>query len=74
VKPDTKERALRQSLNWLVAASAAARKDLTAVFVDRWRLPLAPATRKALKAVDLSRADLDPARVIRKLPVAFAPL
>jgi hypothetical protein len=71
VKPATKQRALRQSLNWLVAASAAARKDLTGVFVDRWRLPLADATRKALEAVDWSRAELDIAQVIKKLPVAF---
>jgi hypothetical protein len=72
VRPDTKERALRQSLNWLVASSLAAKKDLTSVFVDRWRLPLSARTRKALEAVDWSRAGLDPAGVIRKLPIEFA--
>jgi hypothetical protein len=71
VKPDTKEGALRQSLNWLVAASAAARKDLTPVFVGRWRFPLARRTQDALKQVDWSNPDLDPAKVIASLPVEF---
>jgi hypothetical protein len=68
VKPDTQDGALRQSLNWLVAASGAAGKDLSGVFAERWRLPLGKATRKVLQAVDWSRADLDVAGVIRKLP------
>jgi len=68
VKPDTKEKALRQSLNWLVSASIAAKKDLAPVFCDRWRMPLPDAARKALKAVDWAKADLDPAEVIKSLP------
>jgi hypothetical protein len=72
VKLDTQEGALRQSLNWLVAASAAAGKDLTPVFADRWRLPLPDATRKVLQGGDWSRADLDPAEIIRKLPAVSA--
>ena len=70
VKPDTKEKALQQSLSWLVSASVAARKDLTPVFCDRWRMPLPDATRKALKAVDWSRADLGPPEVVKGLPAA----
>jgi hypothetical protein len=72
VKADTADGALRQSLNWLVAASAAAGKDLSPVFADRWRLPLGGAIRRALWDVDWSHADLDPAEVIRKLPIEFA--
>lgn len=68
VKPDTKERALKQSMNWLVAASIAARKDLSPVFVARWRMPLNEKTQKALKAVDWSKVALDPADVIKSLP------
>jgi hypothetical protein len=71
VKPDTRPRTLRQSLNWLVAASAAAKKDLTPVFVGRWRMPLGGPTRKALQEVDCSRADLNPAGVLARLPVEF---
>jgi hypothetical protein len=71
VKPDTKEGALRQSLNWVVASSAAARKDLTPVFVERWRFPLAKTTQDALRKVDWSKTDLDPAKVIDALPVEF---
>jgi len=69
VKADTKEHALRQSLNWLAAASAAAGKDLTPVFADRWRLPLGQPTRKALGAVNWSRTDLDLAEILKKLPI-----
>lgn len=68
VKPDTEAGALRQALNWVVAASAAARKDLAAVFVDRWRMPLGPRTRAALKKADWRKAGLDPAAVLRTLP------
>ena len=35
VKPQDREAALRQSLNWLVLASCAARRDLSNVFADR---------------------------------------
>jgi hypothetical protein len=71
VAPTSKEAVLQQSLNWLVAASAAARTDLTPLFVDRYRMPLSRATREALAAVDWSRAERDPAGVIRDLPVRF---
>ncbi|MHB8860830.1 MAG: dipeptidase [Pirellulaceae bacterium] len=65
ISPDTEADALAQSLNWLVAASCAARKDLTPVFVDRWRMPLDPATREALCRVDWTSPSLDAAQVIR---------
>jgi len=67
VKPTNNDQALRQALNWLVAASVAARKDLSGIFVERWRLPLDKAARKALAEVDWTRPGLDPAEVIRKV-------
>lgn len=52
----TRDGALAQSWNWLVAASVAARKDLSPVFVNDWRLPLSEATRHELARVDWSTA------------------
>jgi hypothetical protein len=64
---DIEARALRQAMNWVVSASVAARKDLTPVFVGRWRMPLGEATRAALKKVDW-KAGPEPAIVLSKLP------
>ena len=55
----TREGALAQSWNWLVAASVAARKDLSPVFVVEWRLPLSSETRAALAQVDWATASVD---------------
>jgi len=55
---NTREGALAQSWNWLVAASVAARKDLSPVFVEDWRLPLSEETRKELAALDWTAAEL----------------
>jgi hypothetical protein len=67
VKPKNESDAISQSLNWLVAASAAARKDLTCVFVDRWRMPLDKSTRESLGKVDWKDAKLDVASIIGTL-------
>ncbi|OWK39400.1 calcium-binding protein [Fimbriiglobus ruber] len=74
IKPESKDAALTQALNWLVAASAAAGKDLTPVFVDRWRFPLAPPTARALKMVQWSDKDLDPVVVLKGLKPEFTPI
>ena len=52
-----------QSMNWLVAASCAARRDLAGLFVDRWRMPLTKETRDALNAIDWSSEDIDPCKI-----------
>lgn len=52
VKARSREGALAQSWNWLIAASVAARKDLTPVFVNDWRMPLSAETRAALAEID----------------------
>jgi hypothetical protein len=49
----------------------AARKDLTPVFVGRWRFPLAKTAQAGLSKVDWSNADLDVAKVIDTLPIEF---
>ena len=73
VKPDSKEAGLRQSLHWYVAASIAARKDLSSVFCDRWRLPLARKAREAAAKIRWSRSDLKPAEALSAIPAEFTP-
>ncbi len=68
----SREAALRQSLNWLVAASCAARQDLAGVFADRWRLPLNRATREALAQVKWHEPGTDALAVLAQLPKDIA--
>lgn len=75
IKADSAQAALRQSLSWLVAASCAARKDLSGLFVDRWRLPLSPETRQALARVRWEAPSTDASTVLGLLPAdPFAPV
>jgi hypothetical protein len=71
IKPENKDAALRQSYCWLLAASCAAKRDLAPIFIDRWRLPLADETRKALAAVDWQSAETNAPAVLDKVPVKF---
>lgn len=73
VKARDREGALRQSFNWLVAASCAARKDLSDVFVDRWKLPLAEKTRKALKEIAWGKGGVDSRTVLDSITPEFLP-
>lgn len=59
VKPTDTKTGLRQAMNWYVAASYAASKDLSPVFVDRWRLPLSEVGRAATAKIDWSEQDAD---------------
>ena len=68
VKADNAETALRQSLHWVVAASCAARRDLSGVFADRWRFPMSAETRRIFAGIAWESPDTDAARVLRKLP------
>jgi hypothetical protein len=68
IEPKDESAALRQSLSWLVAASCAARKDLSPLFADRWRMPLAPQTRQALSATNWTDPNLAAAQVLKTLP------
>lgn len=67
VKPNNPSRALKQACNWLVSASAAAQKDLTPIFVDRWRMPLDKIKRQMLGKVDWKSGRIDVASIIKKL-------
>jgi hypothetical protein len=68
IEPKDEKAALRQSLSWLVAASCAARKDLSPAFADRWRMPLSPETRQTLSATNWSDPNLAAAQVLKTLP------
>ncbi|MFM9960132.1 MAG: SUMF1/EgtB/PvdO family nonheme iron enzyme [Planctomycetaceae bacterium] len=58
-----------QLLNWVVAASLAAEKDLTPMFRDRWRFPLAPDLWQSLSRVDWNKSGLTADQVYDALPV-----
>ena len=65
--PSAKNAAIEQSLNWLVAASAAAGEDLSPVFADEWRFPLRDAQREVMRTTDWQDNSLDVAQVIKDL-------
>lgn len=57
-----------QMLNWVVSASCAAKKDLTPLFVDRWRFPITRAMREVLAKVDWTADKLSPLQILQSLP------
>jgi len=61
----TKEGARAQCLAWFVSASCAAKKDLSPIFVDQWRLEVTEKTRKVLKEVDWKSDDLDAGKLLK---------
>jgi len=65
IKAENPEGAEKQSLNWLVAASVAAGKDLSPVFCDRWRMPLKPAIRQALENTDWKKPALSAGSIVK---------
>ena len=69
---DTPAGAITQSRAWLVAASVAARRDLSGVFCDRWRLPVSAALRMALAEIDWTAEGLDAGKILARLPTDSA--
>lgn len=65
--PSASEAAIKQSMNWLVAASAAAGEDLSPVFVDEWRFPLNKVQRQLMRSTDWKDSTLDVSKVITDL-------
>lgn len=61
------ESAKPQCFNWLVCASAAAKKDLSNIFADRWRMPLTASQRKILSDTKWDTEDFEPDSVVEKL-------
>ncbi|HRZ58694.1 MAG TPA: calcium-binding protein [Candidatus Paceibacterota bacterium] len=68
----TRAGAWQQCWNWYLAASLAAQRDLSTVFVEDWRLPLSEGTRKALAGVDWKQPELTPAMVDRSVKAVSA--
>lgn len=64
---DTKEGALAQGWHWMLAASVAAKKDLSPVFAGEWKLPLDEKTRSALAKVNWKKRDLSAKDLSAKL-------
>ncbi|TWT84415.1 hypothetical protein CA13_58930 [Planctomycetes bacterium CA13] len=56
--------AMPQCFNWLVCASAAANKDLTSIFADRWRMPMTAAQRNVMQDTDWTDETLTPASIV----------
>ncbi|MEM7477808.1 MAG: hypothetical protein AAF483_22715 [Planctomycetota bacterium] len=56
-----------QILNWLVCASHAAGKDLTPIFVDRWRMPIRDGQRQLMKNADWTDGELNLQRLVANL-------
>jgi hypothetical protein len=69
---NTLEGAQQQCWDWYLAASLAARRDLSGVFVDDWRMPLAAEARKALTVIDWKEPGLTPARVSQRVKARSA--
>lgn len=67
IKPEDEKAALRQSLSWLISASCAAKKDLSPVFADRWRMPLTPQTRQTLATIHWTDPNLSAPQVLKAL-------
>jgi hypothetical protein len=58
-RPASMEGARQQSWNWLLASSVAAKQDLTPIFVEDWRLPLAEGTIQQLSEISWKDAPLE---------------
>ncbi len=69
-KPNTKEGALNQGWYWLLCSSLAAQKDLSPVFTEQWKLPIAPETRKALAEINWKKQGL----TVKELAEAVSPV
>ena len=65
-RPKNIESAQLQMFNWLVCASAAAEKDLSPIFSDRWRMPMSKNQRKMMQKVDWTK-DNDVAKLVDDL-------
>lgn len=70
VSGNTREGALQQCWNWYVAASIGARRDLSLIFVDDWRLPLSPEARKTLRSLNWLDEELTPEKVTQAVKAA----
>ncbi|MDQ8191051.1 hypothetical protein [Roseibacillus persicicus] len=63
--------ALRQCVSMLVCSSVAAKKDLSPLFCDRYRLPLDGEAREVLSKVDWSAGKANAGEIISLLPKKY---
>ncbi|MEM1085167.1 MAG: hypothetical protein AAGI48_13730 [Verrucomicrobiota bacterium] len=56
-----------QSLNWLVAASIASKKDLAPLFMERYRFPLPEGDATKLAAIEWDKKELSIAKIVSEL-------
>lgn len=70
---NTREGALQQSWHWFLCASIAAGRDLSPLFCDQWRFPLAASTRQALSKVDWKSASSRGADLVQNLKPEWKP-
>jgi len=70
---NTLDGARQQCWNWFLAASIAAERDLTSIFVDQWRMPLAGETRQALARIHWKAAGLTPAQISAEVQPVWQP-
>ncbi|MBN1845620.1 MAG: hypothetical protein JW810_08055 [Sedimentisphaerales bacterium] len=73
VEPATPDDALGQSLLWLVSSSCAARRDLSGLFADRWRMPLGVKTRAVLANTNWKQQPLDVRTILYVMPAEELP-
>lgn len=67
VKAIDEATAVQQSLNWLACASAAAGKDLSPVFVDRWRMQLTVNQQSVMSQIDWAYANPNMKDILKRL-------
>jgi hypothetical protein len=67
VQATTEATVLKQAMNWLVCASAAAGEDLSPVFADRWRMPLSAKQRAILREVRWNDNEINVPEIIQQL-------
>lgn len=72
-RPRSRRAGLRQSFHWYLCASMAAGRDLSAIFCDRWRLPLSAKAREAAAGVQWSRKGLKLSEVLAAVPAEWRP-
>lgn len=69
-----KQAALKQTFNWLTAASCAAGQDLTPVFADEWRMPLTDKQRKIMADASWQDSEnLNAGELAEQLSAALEP-
>lgn len=61
----SKEGAQEQCFHWLLAASCAARKDLSETFVTKWRLKLTAKQEELLKSIDWEAEELEAGEITK---------